>query len=140
MIVQLVRLEAELPEGFAALRAEADAEGHSNLGRLEAELAQAPELFTVLLAAFVDGDLVGIGGVTPEPADPTRQRLRRLYVRPAARRTGVARTLVGALMQEALQHASVLTVHAGNPGAERFWEAMGFAPVVGRAWSHEFRA
>lgn len=140
MTIQLVRLEGALPDGFDALRAEADAEGHRHMSRLADEMAATPEMFTALLAAFEDGELVGIGGLTPEPADPTAQRMRRLFVTGRVRRRGVARTLANALLAEALQHKRTVTVHAGNPGAERFWEAMGFTTVEDRPWSHQFES
>jgi GNAT superfamily N-acetyltransferase len=65
--------------------------------------------------------------------------MRRLFVTRRARRRGVARRLANALLAEALQHAPVVTVHTGNPDAERFWEAMGFTPATDRAWSHSFQ-
>jgi GNAT superfamily N-acetyltransferase len=138
--LHLVRLEGELPEGFAALRAEAEAEGHRHMSRLAQEMAGTPAIFTALLGAFEDGALVGVDGLTPEPADPSAQRMRRLFVTARARRRGVARTLAGALLQEALQHTRRVTVHAGDPEAERFWEALGYERVEGRAWSHELFA
>jgi GNAT superfamily N-acetyltransferase len=139
-MLQLVRIADTLPEGFAALRAEADTEGHRHMARLAAEIAEAPELFVALLAAFEDGELLGIGGMTVEPADPSAIRMRRLYVARAARGRGVARAIANALLNEALGETRLVTVHAGNPGAERFWEAVGFAPVADRAWSHQFAA
>ncbi|RAK65563.1 GNAT family N-acetyltransferase [Phenylobacterium kunshanense] len=141
-MVQLVRITDDLPEGFGALRAEADAEGHRHLSRLATELAETPGMFTALLAAFDDGVLVGIGGLTPEPeARPGEAwRMRRLYVRQRARRCGVARTIANALLSEALTLTRLVTVHAGNPDAARFWEVLGFERVEGRRWSHQFFA
>jgi len=138
-MVQLVRLEGELPEGFADLRAEADAEGHRNMARLEAEITESPEMFTALLAAFGAGELLGIGGLTPDPADPSGQRMRRLYVRSDGRGRGVGRAIANALLNEALGITSLVTVHAGDAEAGQFWEAMGFTPATGKAWSHEYR-
>ena len=94
-----------------------------------------------LLAAYQEGDLVGIGGVTREPsksAEPAL-RLRRLFVHPGARRNGAARTIVAALVHEGFDNAPLLTAHAGDARATAFWEAQGFQPVTGRAWSHELR-
>jgi GNAT superfamily N-acetyltransferase len=138
-MLQLIRIDHELPAGFEVLRAEADAEGHRHMARLQVEVAETPEMFTALLAAFEGGELAGVGGLTTEPTDPTAQRMRRLYVARAARGRGVARTIANALLTEALNHTRLVTAHAGNPGAERFWEAMGYQPVSGRPWSHEFR-
>ncbi|HVI32806.1 GNAT family N-acetyltransferase [Phenylobacterium sp.] len=140
-MVQLVRVFDDLPEGFEALRAEAEAEGHRHLTRLAQEWAEDPGRFAVVLAAFASGALVGVGALTPEPAPAPEPalRMRRLYVSKAARRQGVARTIASALLQEALDQVRLVTVHAGNSGAAAFWEAQGFAPVAGAAWSHEFR-
>ena len=139
-MLQLVRIADGLPDGFEALRAEADAEGHRHMSRLAAEMAETPEMFVALLAAFDDGELLGIGGMTAEPSDPSAIRMRRLYVAKGARGRGVARAIANALLNEALGQAQRITVHAGNPVAERFWEAMGFAPVAERPWSHQFVA
>ncbi|WP_334162005.1 GNAT family N-acetyltransferase [Phenylobacterium sp.] len=140
-MVQLVRILDDLPDGFEALRAEAEAEGHRHLTRLAQEWAENPGRFAAVLAAFAGGELMGVGALTPEPAPAPEPalRMRRLYVSKAARRQGVARTIASALLQEALDQVSLVTVHAGNPDAALFWEAQGFSPVAGAAWSHEFR-
>lgn len=138
-MVQLVRILDTLPEGFDALRKEADAEGHRHMTRLAVEFAETPELFIALLAGIDGGDLLGIGGMTIDPDEPAAIRMRRLYVSPAARGRGIARTLANALLNEALGQTRLITVHAGNPGAERFWETMGFATVRDRPWSHQFQ-
>ncbi|HEY0650597.1 GNAT family N-acetyltransferase [Phenylobacterium sp.] len=140
-MVQLVRIADELPIGFEDLRAEADAEGHRHMSRLAQDMAATPEMFTALLAAFEGGELVGVGGLTVEPQASSGEayRMRRLYVAQRARRSGVARAIANALLSEALNLTRLVTVHAGNPGAERFWEALGFDAVAGRPWTHEFR-
>ena len=139
-MLQLVRVIDALPEGFEALRAEAEAEGHRHMTRLASEFDGMPDLFIALLAAFDDGVLLGIGAMTVEPTEPAAIRMRRLYVAQAARRRGVARAIASALLNEALGQTRQVTVHAGNPGAARFWEAMGFAAMAGHPWSHQFAA
>ena len=140
-MVQLVRVMDTLPEGFAALRAAADAEGFRAMDRLEAEWAQTPELFACLLAAPGPGRLLAIGGLTPEPepADGPALRLRRLYVHPEARRAGVGRALANALLQEALDSVALVTVNAADTLSEEFWIGLGFRRVAGRPWTHAFR-
>jgi len=139
--LQLVRVGNALPEDFATLRRAAETEGHRHMAQLEDELALGAQRFDrdgeVLLAAFADGRLVGIGGLTLEPEAPEALRMRRLYVLPSARRSGVATAIANALSQEAVGRARLLTVHAGNPDAERFWETMGYERVAGRPWSHQ---
>lgn len=140
-MLQLIRIEADLPEGFAALRDAAASEGYRHMDRLAAEHAAGRSSFVALFGALLGGDLVGIGGLTPEPATPDvpALRLRRLYVRPQARRQGVARTLASALTQEGLDQVALLTVHAGDARASAFWAAQGFTPIEARPWSHELR-
>lgn len=137
-MIHLVRVEHELPEAFPELRAEADAEGYRHMSRLASEMSETPEMFVALLAAYEEGELVGVGGLTVDPLDPSAKRMRRLYVRKRARRRGVARTVAHALLNEALNTTRLVTVHAGNADAARFWEALGFRPTPDRAWSHEF--
>jgi GNAT superfamily N-acetyltransferase len=140
-VILLVRIDRELPDGFERLRAEADAEGHRHMRRLADELASDATRFEALFAAFDDGELLGVGGMTVEPAETPEPafRMRRLYVSPRARRMGVARTLANALLQEGLARVDLVTAHAGGDEAGRFWSAMGFAAVEGRAWSHQLR-
>jgi hypothetical protein len=40
-------------------------------------------------------------------------------------------------MLEAANKVSIVTVHAGNDGAAKFGEAIGFRPVQDQAWSHK---
>ena len=138
-MIQLVRLKDDLPEGFADLQAEAEAEEHRHMSRLAKELSSGSTRFEALLAAFGDGKLLGIAALTIEPGETLEPalRMRRLYVSQAARRNGVARSLTSALLQEALDQVKLVTVHAGNPSADRFWEAQGFAPIEGQSWSHQ---
>jgi GNAT superfamily N-acetyltransferase len=138
MTLQLVRVVDALPDGFEALQAEAEREGHRHMTRLAKDWAGDPAAFVALIAAISDGELVGIGGLTPEPepVDGPALRMRRLYVSASARREGVARSIANALLQEALDQVSLVTVHAGNDGAAAFWEALGFTAVRERAWSH----
>ena len=93
------------------------------------------------MAAFDAGRLAAIGGLTPEPEPQaeTAVRIRRLYVDPAARRRGVGRTLVNALVQEALGSVVLITINARDTLAPAFWDALGFTPVRGLPWSHELR-
>lgn len=140
-MIQLVRIADDLPDGFARLRAAADAEGFRAPARLESEWANDPAMFVCLLAALQAGRLAAIGGLTPEP-EPRGQaamRIRRLYVDPAARRSGIGRTLVNALLQEALETVSLVTVNAVGTISPAFWSGLDFERVDGRPWTHEVR-
>lgn len=143
-VVRVVRLVEALPDEFAAILVEAAAEGVRNMAMLATEVGSAADPYRdpgALFAAFVGGDLAGVGGVTVERslAEPA-MRMRRLYVRPGFRRTGVARALAGAMMQQGFQGAPLLTLNAqASAAAPPFWEAMGFERVDWPGITHASR-
>ena len=143
--VQIVRVQGALPEGFERLRCEAAAEGFDHVERLAREWFSGALRFDgegeALFAAFVDGELVGVGAVSHEHLEPSlgAMRMRRCYVRRAFRRRGVGRALAGAMIQQGLACAPVLTVNAGAPDAPAFWSAMGFAPDARNGRTHMLR-
>jgi GNAT superfamily N-acetyltransferase len=87
-----------------------------------------------LLAAFVAGELAGVGGITRDPACSTASPLRRFHVRPAFRRRWVGRCLALPLVQKARPLTSRLVLNAATEPAVRFWEAQGF--VADRCAGH----
>lgn len=143
-VVNIVRVVETLPHGFDVMCEEAAAEGVRNMATLAEQWAGGEQRFAepgALFAAFVEGDLAGVGGVSVETglAEPA-MRMRRLYVRPAFRRTGLATRLAGAMMQQGFQSAPLLTLNAAaSPAAPPFWEAMGFTPVDWPGITHALR-
>jgi GNAT superfamily N-acetyltransferase len=129
-LMSIIPVSAELPEGIALLRTEADREGHRHMARLVNEWDEGINRFDRIgecLLAIYDGKrLVGIGGLTQEPQIARVLRMRRVYVPPADRRKGIGRLLVAALVKRAVVSASVIAVHAGTDEAAVFWESMGF--------------
>jgi GNAT superfamily N-acetyltransferase len=68
-------------------------------------------------------------------------RVRRLYVAPEARRIGVARRLVAAVLAEARGEFARLRVRTTTREGELFYQALGFHPITGvPAATHEIRA
>ena len=143
-VVRVVRLVEALPDEFAAILVEAAAEGVRNMAMLASEFGSADDPYRdpgALFAAFVGGELAGVGGVTAETglAEPA-MRMRRLYVRPGFRRTGVARALAGAMTQQGFQAAPLLTLNAqASAAASPFWETMGFERVDWPRITHALR-
>jgi GNAT superfamily N-acetyltransferase len=136
-----LRCIARLPIGFEGLSADAEADGYRHVRRLAAEFETTPEMFHAVLAGFIDGALAGIGATTdePQPASEPAWRMRRLYVHRGLRRRGVARAIVAALLEDAANNVRMVTVHAGNDSAARFWQAIGFQQATGKAWTHQTR-
>lgn len=143
-MLQLVRIFDELPDGFDDLVAEASGEGVRNMALLAegwANSARFQDDGEAILAAFLVGELAGIGALSVEPAasEPAR-RLRRFYVRPMMRRRGVATALASALIHEGFDSVGLLTVNASaSEAAGPFWEAQGFVTDTSGPWTHVLR-
>ena len=128
---RLERVIEELPSGFDALRAEAQAEGYQHLDRLATDWASGATRFDrageALLVTHVGKELAAVGGLTIDPATLEALRMRRFYVRKRFRRCGIGRRLALALLERAAAAARPVTVNAGS-GSEPFWTALGFVP------------
>ncbi len=135
--IQIVRLAESLPDDFEALRHEASAESYRFIEGLREEWLAGryggeDERF-VTFAAFHEGELAGVGALTPDPYDPAPDllRVRHVYVRPLHRGAGVGRMIAAALIQQGLDLAPKLSLRSADPRARAFWEANGFAPDTG---------
>ena len=108
----VVEINNELPANLPILADEAKAEGYQHVNRLVADWTSGALRFEqpgeALLAAYVENQLVGVGGVTIEPRLPNAVRMRRFYVRPLSRRQGIGRLLAGVLMRRASTTADVV--------------------------------
>jgi GNAT superfamily N-acetyltransferase len=140
--VRFQRVVDELPADFDTIRAEARAEGYQFLDRLANDWASGAVRFDrpgeVLLAAYSEGVLTAIGGITIDPIVPEALRMRRFYVRPAFRRTGIGREIALALLEGALQRVRVVTLNAAEKSVP-FWEALGFVPQARDGHTHIWR-
>lgn len=91
--IRVLRLHG-LPDGFEELAADALAGGHKVLEVLREDWDSGALRFErpgeALFAAYAGSALLGVCGVTPDPyvQDEQTGRMRRLYVRRAARRHG----------------------------------------------------
>jgi GNAT superfamily N-acetyltransferase len=88
----------------------------------------------VLRSAFLIARLDGqaIGCATLRPMDPETAEVRRVYVTPAARRRGVARSLLAELERRAVEFGySILRLETGNrqPEAIALYESCGFRRI-----------
>jgi GNAT superfamily N-acetyltransferase len=87
----------------------------------------------LLLAAFLDGTLVGTAQVVfaPHPNQPHRADVARVLVHRSARRRGIAKRLMEQVEREALQEGKTLLVLDTVTGddAERLYERLGWTKV-----------
>ena len=139
--VRIGIVAGELPATFDVLREEARREGFRAMERLAAEWASGALRFDRdgerLLAAYCQGVLAGIGGLTLDPVIPGMLRMRRFYVRPAFRGQGIGCRLAALLLRRAARAGSAVTVNAGTADAAAFWEALGFAPDARDGHTHK---
>jgi GNAT superfamily N-acetyltransferase len=133
---QILRFKA-LPDGFAALKAQAEAEDHMVLERLSLfwKGGRYLEDADAALMGAVSGEaLIAIGEETfdDDNPHPDCRRIRDFDIAPAHPRAGLGRALPGALIQDALDKAPILHLPATYPASLAFWDAIGFARVEGR--------
>jgi GNAT superfamily N-acetyltransferase len=97
-LIQVAQLEEALPPPkFAALREQALREGYDHIERLAATWSTSLSGESAFFAAFRRDEAIGIGGLTPDPYEPSLDLLRmRFYVLPEFRRTGAGRMLAEA--------------------------------------------
>ncbi len=139
----LVLRAIRLPEDFEELAADAIADGQKLLEVLREDWDSGALRFDgpgdALFVARAGGALIGIGGLTRDPylAGEAAGRVRRLYVRRAARRHGAGRALVAA-MAAAARDAGWPRLRVRAPAAAfGFYESCGFLRTVGeRSASH----
>ena len=139
--VRFQRVIDELSADFDTIRAEARAEGYRFLDRLAKDWASGAMRFDrpgeALLTAYSAGVLAAIGGITIDPIVPDALRMRRFYVRPAFRRTGIGREIAQALLKRA-RSVPVVTLNAAVSSVP-FWETLGFAPHARDGHTHIWR-
>lgn len=132
----------ELPAGFDELSAEARAEGHYFLDRLAQEWTAKVMRFNgpgeALLMAHSKDVLAGLGGLTIDPVVPKALRMRRFYVRPRFRRSGIARFIALILIEKAFEQTDLVCLNAA-PNSFRFWESLDFVPDQGEGRAHVLR-
>jgi len=140
MTTEIRLLRDRLPQEIKGLASEARREGHLHIIRLIDEWSAGDNRFERdgerLLGAYVNEALAGVGGMTVEAAISGALRMRRFYVRPAMRGRGIGRMLALALLDHARSFCTVVTVHAGNEGAAKFWESLGFQPDGRDGYTH----
>lgn len=130
--------------GLETLAQEAREEGHFYLDPLfRADwvmrwFSGPGEGFYVARRQDLEDEIVAISGLNRgrSPERPNSGVLSRVYVRPAWRRQGVARALVGSILSEAFQHFHQVEIQTQNANAARLYESMGFIPVKASNVTH----
>ncbi|MFJ1761053.1 GNAT family N-acetyltransferase [Amycolatopsis sp. NPDC088138] len=93
-------------------------------------LPTAETMAVFLVARDGDGTAVGCGGL--RPLGPDSAEIKRMYVDPSARGTGVATALLRALEDHARELGIprlLLETGTGQPDAMRFYQREGYEPI-----------
>ncbi|ASP38797.1 GNAT family N-acetyltransferase [Bacterioplanes sanyensis] len=132
-----------LPDGISKLATESTVQGFRFVERLISEFTQGKNRFDgdgeALFAAYLDGELVGIGGVNQDPyrCNADIGRVRRLYVMNHARSLGVGKALMQEIEQHASQYFDELQLFTDTSAAANFYSALGYSPVGLENISHQ---
>ena len=103
-------------------------------GRLRAECADLAGVYRspgTLLLAYADGVPAGCAGLADRGGGRTAE-VKRLYVRPAYRRTGIARELMARIHEHAAKQGIatlLLDVMASRVEAIEFYRRLGYMPA-----------
>ncbi|MEV6598619.1 GNAT family N-acetyltransferase [Actinoplanes sp. NPDC051346] len=117
----------------AALRARQRAELDARYGTTDHEPGPAPtddDIAVFVVAVGADGEAVGCGAL--RPLDAASAEIKRMYVTPPARGTGVATRLLQTLETTALERGwSTLRLETGTaqPEAQRFYRREGYQDI-----------
>jgi GNAT superfamily N-acetyltransferase/predicted kinase len=113
-------LKTSLDEGYDFIQKLCD-EYEAGTNRFDAPGA-------ILLGAYLNDELIAVGGVHSDPylQTATVGRVRHVYVLPEYRRHGVGRELMLALIQHAHEHFETLTLRTPTAHGDNFYKSLGF--------------
>lgn len=101
---------------------------------MSAEISNPNGFYLVAELLEAADEIVGYAGLLA-PRRSEQADIQTIAVAPAARRAGLGRTLMNALLAEARARGArevFLEVRADNPGAQRLYDSLGFAPIAVR--------
>ena len=104
-------------------------------GSMRSEIANPAARYLVAEPVEPPREVVAYGGVLT-PRRSGQADIQTIAVAPAARRTGLGRTLMNALIAEARSRGAeevFLEVRADNPNAQNLYDSLGFEPIAVRA-------
>lgn len=134
-----------LPDDIDGLLVQSIDEGFNFVRRLIADFDTGKNRFDQpgeALFAALDGErLVAIGGVNIDPFESASGigRVRRVYVLPECRGSGVGRQLMGAIEAHAAKHFRQLNLYTDTVSAAQFYQRLGYVAVSLDGVSHQKR-
>jgi N-acetylglutamate synthase-like GNAT family acetyltransferase len=125
------------------LAAIATAEGYRFVARFLADLqdsSSSSERFAGFLVVLEQGQLVALGGVTPDPYRPDSNvgRVRHVYVHPTRRGEGIGADLIATLETRARSAGlALLRLRTDTSQAAQFYEHLGYSAVADDSATHQ---
>ncbi len=133
----------EWPSGFQPLEDESLSDGFRFLQKMRREWESGDNRFDregeMVFGAFDREKLIGIGGLNRDPYanEATVGRIRHLYVLREYRKRGVGAALVREIILKAKPQFSKLRLRTDTLNAAKFYESIGFRPVVEDSATHQ---
>lgn len=140
---RLVTRIDQLPEGIDELLTRSEEEGYNFIRRLIADFDTGRNCFDQpgeALFAALDGErLVAIGGVNIDPFESVSGigRVRRVYVLPECRGSGLGRLLMDEIEAHATQYFRLLNLYTDTVDAALFYQRLGYEAVALDEASHQ---
>ncbi|MDR0139371.1 GNAT family N-acetyltransferase [Metabacillus idriensis] len=131
-MITIKRLDSVKTEEISNLLDESKQEGFRFLERLSADYQSGGNTFKkpgeMLLGAFHNETLIGIGGINQDPYSQNEKagRIRRFYVSKEHRRQGVGELILRALLKEAEDFFDVAVLRTDTKEASLFYKQAGF--------------
>jgi GNAT superfamily N-acetyltransferase len=139
-------LNAFLPSGLDELARIAAAEGFGMVDQLISDHRDGSNIFfkhgESLWVSEQEGRILAVGGINVHPYYDLASlgRIRHLYVHPDFRRSGIGRQLMQLIEGSGSEYFRIFQLFTTEVAASRFYEALGYAPVIGqRKVSHAKR-
>ena len=132
--MNIIRI-TDLSDGIRELAKIASVDGHQNIETLVNEFDSGVNRFNkpgeALFGAYDAPSILGIGGINIDPyyGLPTVARVRRLFVKPDARRRGVATALMLQIEEIGRRYFSKLQLLTNSQTASRFYINLGYRTV-----------
>ncbi|SFK83177.1 Acetyltransferase (GNAT) domain-containing protein [Paenibacillus sp. 1_12] len=133
MGIELQKVNQLPTQPLLSLVEESTNEGFRHLKRLVSDYESGHNKFDklgeALFVAYHHNDIVGVCGLNQDPyvTEGKVGRVRRLYVSPKFRRSGVGRLLMDAVIVEARKYYYRLVLRTDNFAADIFYRLLGFS-------------
>lgn len=133
-----------MPKDISIVVDESLGEGYLHMQRLLTDFQSGKNTFNAkgeaLFMVRWHEETLGLCGLNQDPyhSQPEWGRVRRMYVRPAARRQGVGSALLQQVLAQSQPYFLVLSLYTTNDQAQAFYRRFGFVDLLNDPKSNMF--